>query len=61
VVSCEPYRRVEPGRQTADQKPGRSAHMNWLRTIETKQFGAQGYGMDGQGIFSMELNNNFAY
>jgi hypothetical protein len=25
--------------------------MNWLRTIETKQFGAQGYGMDGQGIF----------
>jgi len=35
--------------------------MNWLRTIETKQFGAQGYGMDGQGIFSMELNNNFAY
>jgi hypothetical protein len=30
--------------------------MNWLRAIETEQFGARGYGMDGQGIFSKILD-----
>jgi hypothetical protein len=35
VVSCETYRRVDPGRQTAKQKLRPSAH-DWFRTVERK-------------------------